>query len=240
MIDAPNFTAPPDHRRGCSGAVAGRLHRLPLGRSPVSAVPGRSPARAREPARPAPRSGRGRAKKLCVAPGGRTLFASANAHVSPLCCPPCTARRVPNSNEAAESATRGTPGPRGQKGDRARPARRLKSVGSTASILWLSRFTTMEHRGHRCAYATCFRNLNLMDLAQRWHAERRPDVFASRSSGVISYSTFRMRCAGSPALAAREKTGSKSSVNFDAASAAPCRHVFLGLPQFVTAGGVAF
>jgi hypothetical protein len=44
----------------------------------------------------------------------------------------------------------------------------------------------------------------------------------------------------SPALAAREKTGSKSSVNFDAASAAPCRYVFLGLPQFVTAGGVAF
>ena len=44
----------------------------------------------------------------------------------------------------------------------------------------------------------------------------------------------------SPALAAREKTGSKSSVNFDAASAAPCRHVPLGLPQFVTADGVAF
>ena len=31
--------------------------------------------------------------------------------------------------------------------------------------------------------------LNLMDLAQRWRAERRPDVFASHSSGVISYST---------------------------------------------------
>jgi hypothetical protein len=44
----------------------------------------------------------------------------------------------------------------------------------------------------------------------------------------------------SPAVAAREKTGSNSSVNFDAASAAPCRHVFLRLTQFVTADGVAF
>ena len=44
----------------------------------------------------------------------------------------------------------------------------------------------------------------------------------------------------SPALAAGEKTGPGFAVNFNAASAAPCRPVFLGLTQFATADGVAF
>jgi hypothetical protein len=43
----------------------------------------------------------------------------------------------------------------------------------------------------------------------------------------------------STALAAGEKTGPSFAVNFDAASAAPCRPVFLGLPQFGTAIRVA-
>ena len=85
--------------------------------------------------------------------------------------------------------------------------------------------------------------LNLMDLAQslaRGETRLRPP-FVGRDLIL----DFRMRRAGAPAKAGgfrrpREKTGSNSSVNFDAPSAAACRHVFLGLPQFVATGGVAF